>query len=123
LRDEFRTLKTFISKQQHDKHSDINNLSEMLTQAEHTVKERTDDVLNMLNGNTVATLSFNQVHGAQQKFQNGSMYDQYQHNGGGLAQGRQHNNSAVTAIHQKYNENIPIISIGAQQQRLAFNYL
>ncbi|CAF1461812.1 unnamed protein product, partial [Adineta steineri] len=119
IRDEFRTLKTFISKQQHDKHSDINNLSEMLTRAEHTVKERTDDVLNMLNGNTVATLSFNQVHGAQQKFQNGSMFDQYQHNGGGLAQGRQHNNSAVTAIHQKYNENIPIISIGAQQQRLA----
>ncbi len=38
IRDEFRTLKTFVSKQQQDKNSDTNNLSEMLARAEHTVK-------------------------------------------------------------------------------------
>ncbi|CAF0827492.1 unnamed protein product [Adineta ricciae] len=119
IRDEFHTLKTFISQQQHENSSDLNNLSEMLTRAEHNIKERTDNVLNMLNGNTVTTLSFNQVQNAQQRYQNNSISDQYQQriDSGAVSRGRLHVNTAIGGTRQRYAETIPIISIGAQQHR------
>ncbi|UJR28036.1 hypothetical protein I4U23_009293 [Adineta vaga] len=119
IRDEFRTLKTYVSKQQQDKASDMNDLSDMLARAEHNIKERTDDVLNMLNGNTVTTLSFNQVQNAQQHYQKNSTFDQYQHriDSAVTSRGRLHVNTAVGASRQRYAESIPVISIGAQQHR------
>jgi len=44
----------------------------------------------MLNGNTVATLPFNQVHSAHQQFQGGSMFDQNREDSGGIPRGRMH---------------------------------
>ncbi|CAF4293504.1 unnamed protein product [Rotaria sp. Silwood2] len=40
IRDEFRTIRTFVSKQPQSNNNnvDVNNLSEMLARAEHTVK-------------------------------------------------------------------------------------
>ncbi|CAF4000535.1 unnamed protein product [Rotaria magnacalcarata] len=77
IRDEFRTLKTFIAKQPQNNNGNMNNLSEMLARAEHSVKERTDDVLNMLNGNTVTTLSFNQTRGGHRHVREPSAFDQF----------------------------------------------
>ena len=59
-------------------------------------QERTDDVLNMLNGNTVATLTFNQLHGGHRQNQDGSMlnqlyqYQQQRENTSGVPRGRLH---------------------------------
>ena len=51
----------------------------------------------MLNGNTVATLTFNQLHGGHQHAHDGSMFDQsyQQHRDGtsGISRGRAHGNS------------------------------
>ncbi|CAF3545026.1 unnamed protein product [Rotaria sordida] len=119
IRDEFHTLRTFVSQQpQGNNNTDRNNLSEMLARAEHTVKERTDDVLNMLNGNTVTTLTFNQLRGGHPHMQDGStldqfnQYQQYRDGANGVSRER------IYTSHQRYNEGMPIVSIGAQQQRL-----
>ncbi|CAF1182177.1 unnamed protein product [Didymodactylos carnosus] len=72
IRDEFHTLKTYLVK--NDKSSDQSNLNDVLNRTEHTIKERTDEVLNMLNGN-IATLTFNQM-AAVASGNNSSMFEQ-----------------------------------------------
>ncbi|CAF4985076.1 unnamed protein product, partial [Rotaria sp. Silwood1] len=118
IRDEFHTLKTYVSRQPQGNNTDLNNLSEMLSRVEHTVKERTDDVLNMLNGNTVTTLNFNQLRGGRQNIQDGPMFDQFnqyqQYRDGANGGSRE----KLYTSRQRHNEGMPIVSIGAQQQRL-----
>ncbi|CAF3362603.1 unnamed protein product [Rotaria socialis] len=125
IRDEFRTLKTFIAKQPQNDNGNMNNLSEMLARAEHSVKERTDNVLNMLNGNTVTTLSFNQIRGGHRHVREPSAFDQFtqyqpqQRDGmSGASRERLQTRSTAASSRQRHNEGMPIISIGAQQPRL-----
>ncbi len=51
----------------------------------------------MLNGNTVATLPFNQVQGVHKQSQGGSMFDQNREDSGGIPRGRMHITSTASS--------------------------
>ncbi|CAF4056524.1 unnamed protein product [Rotaria sp. Silwood2] len=107
IRNEYRTMKTFVIRKEQDNQSDTNNLTQMLVRTDHHKKR--DNALNMFNTNTSSTLSFNQLNtnDSHQQAQDETTFEQ-------VYQFEQHRDGIpMTSTCQRQTEGMPIISIAA----------
>ncbi|CAF3409746.1 unnamed protein product [Rotaria sp. Silwood1] len=105
IRDEYRSRKTFVIKNEQDNQSDTSNLTQILVRTDHN--ERTDNALNMFHTNTNSTLSFNQLNteNLHQQIHDETTFEQvYQ-----FEQCR--DGISMTSTRQKQTEGMPMISI------------